>query len=231
MHRHSFTRGTRRVLGALVVCALVIAAFSATAGAAVTYTLDSRDSGTGSYSAVTSTGTIATNKRVVAEVQGTLSYWSKTMMAGSDSHWNTICGTPAAAPLFKSLGYGSSSQGRVGLDPEFIFARPWVAVSCNRRPWPIHWANFEASSTSSNSGYSHPTTLGPVTAATSDHSYSYPFVGHNSRLYFRLKETGGFGDNYGELHIQLRDAVDADCAGNGFTLMGYATQAACTAAL
>jgi hypothetical protein len=161
-----------------------------------------------------------TGKLYVAEVSGAISYYAKRQYRRPSGLWNTVCGEPEASP-----------QGPLGIDAEFVFARPWTAP-CPRK-LPVRWDNFEISA--NNGGvYSHPAPLGgPFTVPTPGHHYNYPMVGAGKYGLFRLKDSPGgnpaTADNYGRLTIHIRPAVAGDCAGTGWVVFGEPNEAACIA--
>ncbi len=158
----------------------------------------------------------------VAEVTGAISYYAKKQYVHPSDLWNTVCGEPLVEP-----------KGDLGIDAEFVFARPWT-TPCPEK-LPVRWDNFELS-VNNGTVFAHPRPLnGPFTAPTPEHRYSYPMVGVGKYALFRLRDDPGgnpaTADNYGTLVIHVRKAVSADCGGSNYLLFGKSTEAECLAAL
>jgi hypothetical protein len=142
-----------------------------------------------------------------------------------------VCGTPESAPMFPTAG----PTGPVGFDPETMFARLTTRKKCTRDPLPRTSRRFQLNN---GNGFRHPTTLtGRYTTPRGDHTYSYPVLGVRHKLSVRVKDRVS-SDNYGELHVTLRLANDADCASrqwhnfvNSAGNQVFVDQAACEAAL
>jgi hypothetical protein len=171
---------------------------------------------------VNTAGILPTGTLYVAEVSGAISYYAKRQYEHPSALWNTLCGEPLVGP-----------HGDLGIDAEFVFARPWTAP-CPRK-LPVHWDNFELSA---NNGvtYAHPMPLnGPFSVPTPGHVYSYALPGVSKYALFRLRDNPGgnpaTSDNYGTLLVHVRKAVMADCGGTNYLLFGKSTEAECLAAL
>jgi hypothetical protein len=169
-------------------------------------------------------GVTPPGRLLVAEVKGTISYWYwKTWSHPTlQSPFTKICGTPENAPIFPSPGRHS---GHVGIDPEYIFSRPWSKGQCAKFPVPRHTAAFQIS----NGGpYAHVEPLGGhPTAPASNHRYDYPIKSTGGVIKFQLLDAPGTADNYGRFRIILRNATAADCAGNNWQQFGMPSQSAC----
>jgi hypothetical protein len=162
-------------------------------------------------------GTLPPGELYVAEVSGAVSYWATKQFRHPSAPWNTVCGDPLP-----------SSLGPLGIDAEFVFARPWFGPCPTL---PMHWNNFELSTGSS---YSHPQPIGgPFTQPTPEHKYSYALVGQGGKATFRLRDMPNghpaTADNHGFLTIHVRRAVASDCT--SYTLFDEPTEAACLAAI
>jgi hypothetical protein len=167
--------------------------------------------------AILPTGTL-----YVAEVSGAISYYAKRQYDHPSALWNTLCGEPLVGP-----------HGDLGIDAEFVFARPWTAP-CPRK-LPVRWDNFELS-VNNGSTYAHPIPLnGPFTVPTPGHVYSYAMAGVSKYALFRLRDnpngSPATADNYGTLLVHVRKAVAADCGGTNYLLFAKSTEAECLAAL
>jgi hypothetical protein len=150
----------------------------------------------------------------VATVSGTVSYYSPINYTKPQPPYKIVCGAPQ-----------TGSQGPVGLDAEFTFARPWTRSKCQRAHLPIHWDNFQAST---GSAWAHPKTLGPVPSApTSNHTYNYVLLGRNKPAQFRLTDIY-YRDNDGKLHISVRPATAADCG--DYYSFGFTSSPSCASA-
>ncbi len=174
---------------------------------------------TGYAGPVQTHGTLPAGSLYVAEVSGAISYWSRKQFTEPSGEWETVCGQPKKSP-----------HGPLGIDAEFIFARPWTSPC--PEALPVRWNNFELST---GGAYAHPMPIGgPFTKPTPGHKYSYALVGAGGPAMFRLRDMPNghpaTADNYGHLRIHVRKAVPADCAGTGYTLFGEPTEAACVAA-
>jgi hypothetical protein len=140
-----------------------------------------------------------------------------------------VCGTPEAAPMFPTTG----ATGKVGVDPETMFARLTTRRLCRNDPLPRTSRRFQINN---GSGYRHPTTLtGRYTIPRRDHTYSYAIHGLGRRVSVRVRDNIA-SDNYGAFHLTLRLAVPADCAArqwrnfyNSAGNMMFVSQAACEA--
>ncbi len=158
----------------------------------------------------------------VAEVSGAISYYAKRQYSHPSKPWATVCGTPEAG-----------AGGPLGIDAEFVFARPWTSPC--PMSLPRHWNNFEISTTNGVT-YSHPIPIGgPFSAPTPEHHYDYALIGSGKYALFRLRDMPdgrpSTADNYGHLVIQVRPAVSTDCAGDGYRSFGFVTEVACLAAI
>lgn len=157
----------------------------------------------------------------VATVSGTISYWAPINYTKPQRPYKIVCGTPEGSAQYSGSRGG---DGPVGLDAEFVFARPWTKKACARADLPAHWSNFQAST---GGAWAHPESLGATpTAPTRNHTYSYVLQGRDKLAQFRLTDIY-YRDNYGELHISLRRATTADCAAD-YASFGYPSAAACT---
>lgn len=178
---------------------------------------------TGYAGPVNTAGILPTGKLYVAEVSGAISYYAHKQYKHPSGLWNTVCGEPLE---------GSHGEA-LGMDAEFVFARPWTSP-CPRK-LPVRWDNFEIS-VSNGSVYAHPSPLnGPFSAPTPEHRYTYALTGVGLYALFRLRDNPGghpaTEDNYGRLTIQIRKAAPADCGGTNYLLFGKSTEGECLAAV
>ena len=95
-----------------------------------------------------------------------------------------VCGTPEPTPAFASAG----GTGPVGLDAEFVFARPWDPQECTRWPLPRKWTQFQANA---GAGWSHPmgislTYPNPVPSPTHTYEYGIRVSSTHHTIAFRL---------------------------------------------
>lgn len=207
------------------ICSVYLVAGLAAAGASAAepgiVTLSAYAPDTTGYAGPVSTPeALPAGKLFVADVSGAVSYFAKEMYLHPSGEWDTVCGNPLP-----------SSEGPLGADAEFLFARPWTAP-CPQE-LPAHWSNFEL--TAGSSAFDHPMPIGGhLTAPTAGHEYAYALVGDGGPAMFRLKDMPeghpATADNYGALTIRVRDAVAADCASGGYLLFNEPTEAACVAA-
>lgn len=183
-------------------------------------------------------GRLTGGKWYVLTASGTGSYfkpgmWTHPILHGRHHHvrLGVVCGTPESAPMFPTPG----ATGKVGIDPETMFARITTRRRCRSDPLPRTSRRFVINN---GSGYRHPVTLtGRYTIPRPDHTYSYAIHGLGWRLRVRVRDQIAW-DNYGAFHLTLRAAVPADCARrqwhNFVNSAGnpmFANQAACEAAL
>jgi hypothetical protein len=171
----------------------------------------------------------------VANVQGTASFSKPSQWLHPKKRHGrpaVVCGTPEDAPLFPSP---FAATGKVGFDPETMFARITRAGRCAKDPLPRTTRRFQISG---KSIYRHPTPLiGRQTVPSADHAYDYAVKGRGGPLQVREIDRPTY-DNYGRFHIVIRRAVDADCAGTQYRTFvsdlgtrAFANVAACEAAL
>jgi hypothetical protein len=219
-------RLNRIVLGLACAAATAIAPAVAQAGTTIettqTITLRAHYKNISGYAGPRNTsGILPAGKLYVAEVSGLISYYAKRQYMKPTKPWSIVCGEPVIGP-----------HGALGIDAEFVFARPWTSP-CPLK-LPVRWNNLEMS-TDNGTSYAHPAPLGgPFTAPTPTHEYSYPLIGSNRYALFRLKDLPGgnpaTADNYGSLTVQIRPAVPADCGGTGYLLFDEPTEEACVTA-
>jgi len=168
----------------------------------------------------------------VLTASGTGSYFKPGLWTHPILHHHrlgVVCGTPESAPMFPTPG----ATGKVGVDPETMFARLTTRRRCTHDPLPRTSRRFVINN---GSGYRHPTTLtGRYTTPRRDHTYSYAIHGLGRALRVRVRDHISW-DNYGAYHLTLRAAVPADCANrqwrNFYNSAGnpmFADQATCEA--
>ena len=162
----------------------------------------------------------------VAEVQGTYSAYRAKAWYHPDlgvkpgSGPAVVCGKPETAPEFNVPG---GQTGRVGMDAESVFARPLNTKVCKSGKMPTHTNRFQITNTGV---FHHIRPLGPaVTSPSSNHLYTYPILGYGKPVGFYVTDKP-HDDNYGALHILIRRATSADCAGHA-SQFGLPSDAAC----
>jgi hypothetical protein len=163
----------------------------------------------------------------VIRVEGTVSFYSPAqwLAAGSGPNAHVVCGTPEAAPMYGGLA------APVGVDSEFVFARPALARRCNSPKLPSRWTNFRIGVTTDPDDFVNQTAVtGPAARVAGPHVYYYTVQGHNRTARFLLHDTPA-SDNYGELHINVRPAVTLDCVAFSPQAFGTSTVKACTKAI
>jgi hypothetical protein len=134
--------------------------------------------------------------RYTMTVRGTASYYSPASYTDPPRPL-VLCGKPEFAPMFRSPGV---PDGPVGVDPEFVFARPWTRSQCGRVPG--RWSNFQIKT---KRFFFHPTPR--EGAARSDHTYTYTIIGRDRVGAFRLVDKAGARDNYGVFRVGLEAAT------------------------
>jgi hypothetical protein len=129
-------------------------------------------------------------------VKGTASYYSPAAYT-SPRRPLVLCGKPEMSALFRSRG---TANGPVGVDAEFVFARPWTRPKCSRVPG--HWSNFQIRT---SRYFFHPEPRGGIgDAARSDHTYTYTIIGRGRVAAFRLVDGADARDNHGVFRIGIR---------------------------
>ncbi|HET6508481.1 MAG TPA: hypothetical protein VFG42_16925 [Baekduia sp.] len=184
---------------------------------------------------MSSPGSLADNVWYVVTAQGTASFSKPSQWVHPKRRHGrpaVVCGTPEAAPMFPSP---YAATGKVGFDPESMFARIAGARKCGKDTLPRTTRRFQLSG---RSRYHHPTPLiGRQSTPTATHAYDYPELGRGGPLQLREIDLPTY-DNYGRFKITTRRATDADCAGTQYRAFtddhdrrAFATEAACEAAL
>jgi hypothetical protein len=188
--------------------------------------LDSYEPNNDGFAGAVTSKVLPLHSNWVAEVQGTISYYASSAYTVPSAPWPVLCGTPdLTGPMFPSLAFPASKV--VGMDPEFLFARPWTAKRCAKHPLPLHWSNFQISR---GAGFAHRTQIGGRKPTMEpDHKYLYPISGIGEPAQFRLKDRPRTSDNYGTLHILVRRATAADCETTGWSDYGFHDLATCQA--
>lgn len=208
---HPMTRDTqirRGTASALALASLILPAGAladASAPAATTkgfanqtLWLDSHRASAADNGIVRTSQRLRRGARYTVTVKGTASYYSPASYAPRRPL--VLCGKPERAAMFRSPG---AVNGPVGVDPEFVFARPWTRSQCSRVPG--HWSNFQINT---NRYFFHPTPrAGTPRAARSDHSYTYTVVGRGRVAAFRLVDRADTRDNYGVFRIGIKAAT------------------------
>jgi hypothetical protein len=147
----------------------------------------------------------------VAQVHGTVSFVKPSMWTHprlKNGKPAVVCGTVEASPLFNSA---AAQTGKVGVDPEVMFAQVMRSKLCEKDPTPRTTRLFEVLP---KHVWRHPTPLdGRHSIARPDHTYSYAIKGLGAKAQFRELDSPT-NDNYGSFHISLREATPADCVGN-----------------
>jgi hypothetical protein len=145
----------------------------------------------------------------VAHVRGTASFVKRSMWTHPRlRHGKTavVCGMPELSPISNAPG---AETGRVGFDPEVMFAQVMRTKDCRDDPTPRTTRLFEIMP---KHVWRHPTPLdGRHSIARVDHTYTYAIKGLGVRAEFREVDRPT-DDNYGSFHIVLRTATAADCS-------------------
>jgi len=206
----------------------MVAIPSAAASAATfpqTKVLDSYEPNNDGYAGSIKSAVLTAGVPYVAEVQGTFSYYEKQNLKRATllPPWNVLCGTPMSSVMFPSSHVKKKFQGRADLDAENIFAMPRVSLADCKPTYPVHWINFQLTSTAVSGGYAH---VAPLTGDVANHAYSYPLLGAGEPAGFRLEDLPRTDDNYGELHIVIRAATAAECSAS-FAQFGLPDASTC----
>ncbi|MDQ1726533.1 MAG: hypothetical protein QOK14_578 [Frankiaceae bacterium] len=164
-----------------------------------TLRLDSHRASDADSAIVSTSQRLRRGDRYTLTVEGTASYYSPASYSALQRPL-VLCGTPERAAMFRSPG---TENGPVGVDPEFVFARPWTRSQCGRVPG--HWSNFQIRT---SRFFFHPAPRGRTSgAARSDHTYTYTIIGRGRAATFRLVDGAGARDNYGVFRIGIRDVA------------------------
>jgi hypothetical protein len=220
-----------KVALACAVAALATGIFSGSAlalPATQTLLLDSHESPSVGFAGPVSTSSTAASSWYVITVSGTYSLWKP-------SFWNaptgsTCRGTAVNSPAFPTTGVTNS---KTGVDAEMIFAAARGAGAC-RATGSKHFDVFEQSTF--GTWRHNETTSGAPTSPASDHTYYYALRSSSTgaAIQFRIRDYHT-GDNYGQLQIQVRKAVQSDCSFTNphwdYSNFGYNNTNQCTRAL
>ena len=206
---------------AVALATLTAAPVAAASAKTITLRLDAHSDSTLTYTPpVTSSTALKRGELYVATAQGTFSFYAALDYTDPQAPFTKVCGKPLAAPLFSSAG----GTGKVGEDPEFVFA-PLSKKSCTGRTKPSHWGNFEAND---GTGWAHPLLAipRPINRPTANHAYNYGLTGRGKPVSFRLLDTD-VRDDYGAVQITIRPASHSACAGSGYKAFGLKSRAEC----
>jgi hypothetical protein len=197
----------------ILLAAALFAVSAAPAAAATTYKLDAYDHDNGHYAGPVTGPTLDDGKYYVARVDGTISYYGRSMWEDPIRPFNMICGATAKKPEYATPG---KTNGAVGMDAETVFARPCTSGTPNVG----HWTNFEINN---NAVFRNVNAIdGPYTTPSWDNAYEYPLLGHGTDVKFRLRDIPGTRDNYGQLRITVRLADPGrDCSGDRWRAFGF----------
>jgi hypothetical protein len=144
---------------------------------------------------VTSRHRLRWGRSYTMTVKGTASYYAPAAYRAPRRPL-VLCGKPEPRALFRSAG---TANGPVGVDAEFVFARPWTRSQCSRVPG--HWSNFQIRT---SRYFFHPEPRGAIgDAPRSDHTYTYTIIGRGRVIAFRLVDRADAQDNYGVFRIRI----------------------------
>jgi hypothetical protein len=209
----------RRLL-VLTVPLAVAGVLAATAFAAVvaSVAIDSYEDLDDGFAGPYFTPTLDAGQPYLMTVSGTYSFWSPiTWGTWTGANATNVCaGTAEELPQTLST---ATSNGIVGVDPEYFFALPSGASLCPG-PTPAHATNLQIS-LDGGSTFTH---LEPINSDfNAAHSYQYLVVGLGApaAIGFRLEDPRVSKDNYGVLMATV-EAIDAgdDRDGDSFGLLG-----------
>ena len=207
----------------LIVVAAVFGALLAVSPiASASIKLDAYDPDNGHYAGPVSGQNLVDGVWDVAEVEGTISYYSAGTWAHPTSPFDDICGDTVAKARWPS----GSRNGPTGMDAETVFARP-----CSRTKGPSlgHWSNFEINN---NNVFRHVDTIdGAISTPSWSHAYDYALLGHDKPVQFRLRDLPGTKDNYGKLDILVRPATFNDCDHERHVAFGFEDRFSCYSGL
>jgi hypothetical protein len=162
---------------------------------AETVSLDLHSARNIGYAQAIGSRTLTDGQARTMTVQGTGSVWGP----GWNGSPNKVCGTPRSAPLFGSTP--TSASGAVGLDPEYLFARP-VPQAATCPTLPEHRGEFRISL----DGGAHwldpaPSSVGRFIPSTNS-LYTYEVIGHGQPLMMRYFDRTT-SDNYGRFVARI----------------------------
>lgn len=206
---NAFGRG--RPAFALAVVSLTATACASADGAAApatptskavanqTLRLDSHRADAGATGVVSTRRKLREGRRYTLTVKGTASYYSPISYT-APRRPEVPCGRPERGAMFRSPG---TVDGPVGVDAEFVFARPARRSECGRVL--DRWSNFQIRT--KRYFFHSAVRAGMGRAMRSDHTYTYTIIGRGRVAAFRLVDGAGVQDNYGVFRIGIRDAT------------------------
>jgi len=161
--------------------------------------LDSHRANAADKGIVRTSQRLRSGHRYTMTVKGTASYYPPAFYTAPRRPL-VLCGTPERAAMFRSP---DAVNGPVGVDAEFVFARPWTRSQCSRVPG--RWSNFQIKT--SRFFFHRTPNDGTSGAARSDHTYTYTIIGRGRVAALRLVDGAGAQDNYGVFRIGIKAAT------------------------
>jgi hypothetical protein len=223
-------RRKRHLIAAAILGALLAGPTAATATTPPHYKLDAYDpspSVAGFAGPLVTDAPLTNGVWYIAEVEGTISYYSKRMWERPFHPFDEICGIPASEPKFRSPDVDDTGAP-VGMDVETVFARPCRGPEGDKWPKLGRWPNFEINP-GDGAGYRHITpTDGPHSTPSWSNAYDYAMLGNDLPAKFRLRDLpGATKDNYGRLDIYVRPASFIDCEHGIYRAFGFSDFQSC----
>lgn len=149
-----------------------------------------------------SLGTLVSGEPYLITVQGTFSVWLATRWEGG------VCPDMPAeeAPMWDSLSLpGDNWNGMVGLDPEYLFAKPDIYGCPDPDTGPLPSTVVQISLEGDlPEKYSHPTPTDP--SYNPSHLYQYRVMGTGQEAFTRFADPNP-NDNYGSLRVIVESAA------------------------
>lgn len=129
-------------------------------------------------------------------VEGTYSAFNATLMAPGSAGF-AMCGTPESAPIFPTPGV---TNGRVGQDAEFGFARPVTGKTCSARNQASVPKRYRLLRLSTDGGSTYFSPAADQTIPNAAHVYTYSVIGADHPLKAYIMDAN-YSDNYGQLKL------------------------------
>lgn len=228
---------TRRTLiGAVAALGLMVAPAEASGGGGGSgsswelLSLNFREAGTpeqplgdGAAGPVATKNKLSAGKRYLVVVAGTVSAFQPTLWDAPPGFH--LCGTPASRPLFTTPGV---TNGQVGTDAEYNFARPFPNGTSCPAGFPRHQSLFEMDA---GDGFRHYEPVAGRPTGWLAHVYAYVLAGQGKKLQIRELDSN-LTDNYGVYKILV--FAKGQCGDDGWKSMqpmGYRSQSDCTKSL
>ncbi len=221
-------------IASLTMAAPAMATGGSTSGISIEqFKLDFYEAGTvtqplgdGAAGPVSTSKVIPNGKVAIVAVRGTVSAFNAVQWTAPPGIH--LCGTPEPAPIFQSPG---TTNGAVGTDAEFNFARPFPNSTFCPPAFPRHHTLFQMDF---GDGFAHYEPIGGQPTAVSNtwfgpHVYFYAVMGQGQKARFQELD-GNTVDNYGQYRITVLTL--GGCKSGGWLITGkFKSEKECTSFL